>query len=60
VGFQHITDTVDGAVKPKREQEGGEHESEIQTAMRMSLNISQKTSDHYKLCQLCKNNISNS
>jgi hypothetical protein len=42
VGFQHITVIVNAAAKQKGEEEGGEDESEICTAVRMSLNILQK------------------
>jgi hypothetical protein len=42
MGFQHMTDIVNAAMKRKGEDEGRENLSEIHTAMRRSLNSSQK------------------
>jgi hypothetical protein len=44
VGFQHMThkDIVNAATKWKGEEKSGEDESEIHTALRRSLNSSQK------------------
>jgi hypothetical protein len=44
VGFQHMTqtDTVNAAMKQNGRRRGGEDESEIHTAVRRSLNSSQK------------------
>jgi hypothetical protein len=46
VGFQHLTDRqtdiVNAATKQKGKEEGGEDKSEIRTAMKRSLNSSQK------------------
>jgi hypothetical protein len=42
VGFQHMTDIVNAAAKQTGEEDGGEDKSEICTAMRRSLNSSQK------------------
>jgi hypothetical protein len=45
VGFQHNVNTT---TKQKGEQEGGEDDSEIHTAMRRSKQF-KETSNHYKL-----------
>jgi hypothetical protein len=42
VGFQHMTDIVNAAMKQNGEEEGGKNENKIQTAIRRSLNSLQK------------------